>query len=231
MSYVVIEGHDLAGKSTLIKQVKETLEKSYKNKVFLTSELSRHNSHLKEIYRKICHDNLSKKEQYELVEESRRISLTELVKPALERGDIVISDRSFISTMVYQQSPEFGMQSILFKTMELYKELGIEIPSVVLLLSVDYETFVERSRNKELDAIETRLHNKEIFDKLKEDYRSATIFTQFFNSGMTFVEQPSVKKSVETIVSTIKPVGGWLKADKEVSGVEKYLTQNEVVFS
>lgn len=101
--YIVVEGVDGCGKSTISKLICEWLEKEYGQTVLYTREpgSSLNGFNVRDIL-------LSKKEvnarALELLFEADRAEHTALVKKLLSEGKWIISDRSYISGLVYSEA-------------------------------------------------------------------------------------------------------------------------------
>lgn len=108
--FIVIEGIDGTGKSTQAKMLKQALEKAGQT-VILDREPS------DGPYGKILRDSattgrLSPQEELDLFHKDRKHHLDELILPALERGETVILDRYYFSTMAYQGQRGFNQEEI-----------------------------------------------------------------------------------------------------------------------
>lgn len=74
---------------------------------------------------------------------ARAQTLETIVKPALENGDIVIADRSFLSSCVIQgEAQGLGIDRVL----EINKEaIAGVIPDIVLYLEIDIDLALSRT--------------------------------------------------------------------------------------
>jgi dTMP kinase len=108
--FIVIEGIDGTGKSTQAKMLKRALEEAGQT-VILDREPS------DGPYGKILRDSattgrLSPQEELDLFHKDRKHHLEEIILPALQRGETVILDRYYFSTMAYQGQRGFDPQEI-----------------------------------------------------------------------------------------------------------------------
>lgn len=99
MPYIVIEGGEATGKGTLVKMLKER----FPDAVFVaepgTTDIA------KEIRKEIMeHPEYSEFKKVELFSKARADLMKEIVFPALKEGKLVISDRSWISSCIYQST-------------------------------------------------------------------------------------------------------------------------------
>lgn len=99
-TFIVIEGIDGVGKSTLAKNLAESLRSNYS--VLLTREPG--GSALGREIRKILQttENIDPRAQFLLFAADRAQHIAEIIKPAIEQGNIVISDRFIDSSIAYQ---------------------------------------------------------------------------------------------------------------------------------
>lgn len=90
-----------------------------------------------------------------LYEADRNIHIQNVIKPNLERGFIVISDRFYDSTVAYQH---FG-RGLPLDTVDFLNSIasqGIK-PDITFLLDIEVETAFERLKNKgRMDRIESQ---------------------------------------------------------------------------
>lgn len=154
-SYIAIEGLEGAGKSSALK----TVEKFYKNlgrEIVNVREPG--GTPLAETFRNIFkdanHDEIvDVKTETMLMYGSRNQLLVNRVIPALDEGKIVLSDRSFWSSMAYQgTSPE------MLKMLEMFNNYVCTVkPDIVIFMDVDPAIGINRARERgELDNIEKR---------------------------------------------------------------------------
>jgi dTMP kinase len=108
-----------------------------------------------------------------LMNASRAQLVREFIRPALEAGDIVLSDRFFDSTTAYQG---YGRQLDLQKVQAVIDfAVGGTKPKLTLLLQVDPETAAERlrSRQAQMPFIRDRIEeaDKAFFDRVAEGFK------------------------------------------------------------
>lgn len=165
---IAIEGIDGSGKSSLAKALKTSLEKLGRN-VVLTQEPGA--TKLGKKLRTILHEekeSLCDKAEFLLFAANRAQHFEELVIPALEKGNIVISDRMADSSVAYQG---YGRGLDIEKIMYInsWAMNGIE-PDLVFYLKIDQQTAMQRitSRGETLTSFEKE---KELFwKKVSEGY-------------------------------------------------------------
>ncbi|EJI5696429.1 hypothetical protein NFI00_000132 [Salmonella enterica] len=183
MPYIVIEGVDFSGKSTLASALKTQLKLQYGVESVIVEEPSTHNDRCKEIRHEVTtNPDLTNEERAALFLEQRQLVIQDLVLPALTAGKLVIGSRSFVSTMVYQ-TPEngFGMHSVLNANLDGLEAFGDDaIPDLGILCEITHETFLKRckGRNGYMDELEIPLLDPVKFKTRCEKYLKAMVYTK-----------------------------------------------------
>ena len=140
--YIVLEGNSGSGKDTQAEILKEHLEQLGK-KVVVVSEPGDHYKAIRDLlqdkYKKPLDDPMLRRfilmaDRFELVRER--------VRPALERGDVVISVRSFISTMVYQCENALDVADVA------YMHNFVPSPDILILYDIDTDTAIKRIEDR-----------------------------------------------------------------------------------
>jgi len=153
--YIVLEGIDGAGKSTQINFLKEWLEN---NGLKVETVVEPTDSDVGKLIRKLLtrSDATSSNMQktFGLLFAADRIILMDKLNKSEDDKTVIISDRSFYSSLVYQKPFDW--------IMELNKYA--KVPDLVLLLDLDEKISVERC-NKE-DEFE----NEEFLKEVRENY-------------------------------------------------------------
>ena len=108
-------------------------------------------------------------EQY-LYAASRAQSLRSVVKPLLDKGQIVVADRSVFTSMAYQG---FGRNLGIDRVLKINKEaVGDVWPDLVIWLDTDLETALARTRDASGDKFESM--DKKFFEKVRKGYIEET---------------------------------------------------------
>lgn len=141
--YIVIEGTEGAGKTTQLQKVKQYLEDGGID--VLTSREPGATPLGQEI-RRILLDltespKLSTASQVMLFAAAYQHTLLQNIIPAIERGTWILSDRSNISSFVYQREAEIT-QVLLEENNKLCE------PDLVFILTTSYETYRNRVGNR-----------------------------------------------------------------------------------
>lgn len=172
--YIVLEGMDLAGKSTLTKQLKERL-KADAYDIVQVEEPAKSPDSLLTIRNLIIDDGICEEAKLYLAI-AQRIELGDkVVVPALNQGKTVISDRCFISTAVYQGNGRIGLYSVIERNVKALKIFNTQMyPDKLIFVKIDYDTFLQRARSRSvLDDQETRLLSREYFERFVHRYENA----------------------------------------------------------
>ena len=163
--FIVFEGLDGSGQSTQANLTKEYLEKKG-FKVFSTKEPTKNLSVSQEIKdvlekkKEISAENLQK-----LFVKDRKEHLEKEILPALERGEMVISDRYFFSTFAFGTADGLDLEWLIQLNNEFL------MPDVTFLLKVKPETclgrITKRGTEKTLFEVKEKMHRIwAIFEKL-----------------------------------------------------------------
>lgn len=172
--YIVLEGIDLAGKSTLTKQLTERL-KADSYDILQVEEPAKSPDSLLTI-RNLIIDNGICEEAKLYLAIAQRIELGDkVVVPALNQGKTVISDRCFISTAVYQGNGRIGLYSVIERNVKALKIFNTQMyPDKLIFVKIDHDTFLQRAGSRSvLDDQETRLLNREYFERFVHRYENA----------------------------------------------------------
>ncbi len=169
--FIVIEGVDGSGKSTVVNKLYHILEnnKKYKN-ILLTGEP--YNKFIKEEY--INNEKYEKKFLRNLFLFDRIIHCM-YMKYYIKKGYIIICDRYKFSTYVYQSSSIEEMESLI----KLHNKFKIPDPDYLFILYSEAEKCIERiekrgeKKDKNFENLEKiKLHQErymELYEKIKNE--------------------------------------------------------------
>lgn len=168
---ITFEGSEGCGKTTQITMLAKRLE-SMGKKVVITREPG--GTLIGEKIRALLQDPANTGEITPITElllfsAARAELIEQLIKPALERGKIVICDRFFDSTFVYQGIA----RSIDLKVIDQLKAIAVGSlkPDLTLLLDLDPEAGIKRAGERQsgtLDRIEAE--SLEFFKSVRQAY-------------------------------------------------------------
>lgn len=158
--YIALEGAEGCGKSTQARHLAEAID------AVLTRETG--GTPIGQRLRAILHDNgvtdLDNHAETLIVAADRAQHLAEVVRPALEAGRHVVSDRSVYSTLAYQGYGR-GLPVDEVRSINQWA-IGDTWPDLVILLTVPDEVTAERMSARQLDRFEQagdlfhrRVHN------------------------------------------------------------------------
>ena len=146
--FVTFEGTEGAGKSTLIRTLAKALQKSGKlgsRQVLLTREPG--GSPIAERIRNvILEEPVDPMAELFLYEAARAEHVVRTIRPALERGDIVLCDRFTDSALAYQAHAR-GLPWSKVKSLNAIATGGLQ-PELTVLMDIDPATGLERAQDK-----------------------------------------------------------------------------------
>ena len=172
--FIVLEGPDGAGKSVQARLLAERLQA---RGLSVTYSREPGGTDLGEQVRRLVNDPgptpRGPKADVLLYSAARAQHVDEVIRPALERGDIVVLDRYATSTMAYQGYGS-GMDLDLLGRIQDWVTGGLR-PDIVVLLDVDPRTGLERRAAGDADEL-TRWEDQSHFDlafhtRVREGYR------------------------------------------------------------
>ncbi|WP_042885248.1 dTMP kinase [Cupriavidus necator] len=199
--FITFEGIDGAGKSTHIDWVAERLRaRSGVPAVVTTREPG--GTPLGEDLRQILlHRKMHLETEALLMFAARREHIAEVIAPALERGDWVISDRFTDATFAYQGGGR-GLSTQRLEVLEDWVQDGLQ-PDLTLLFDVPLETASERlagARSPDKFEAESRA----FFHRTRDEYlRRAAQSPQRFRviDATRSIEQ--IREELEAIIATL----------------------------
>lgn len=208
--FISVEGPDGSGKSTLTHMISERIKKEYDYPVLLTREPG--GSDIAEKIRTVLLDpsNQAMDDRTEalLYAASRRQHIVEKIRPALEDGQIVITDRFVDSSVAYQgQGRGLGMGVVA--QLNAFATEGLS-PDLTLYIDVRPETGLERiahqdSRRKKdrLELESTIFHRRvrEGYYKLLTEHKERMVLINGEQAIQRVAEDawPYVQAKLETL--------------------------------
>lgn len=176
--FIVFEGPDGSGKTTILKKVNEVLtNQGYKVNVFREPGGTKISEKIRDII--IDNDNkeMADKTEALLFAASRAQLVEEKFKPLLNKGEIILSDRYVLSSLTYQGvGRKLGIKEV--QAINNFATSGIK-PDITIFFDIDYKEALLRKRaNFSADRLENEdfQFHKDIFDayldmaeKFKED--------------------------------------------------------------
>ena len=171
---VTFEGNEGSGKSTQIEILHERLQSIGKT---VTQLREPGGTGLGEMLRNILKTpkegiEIDPVSELLLMNASRAQLVRQVIQPGLERGEIMLVDRFFDSTIVYQGHGRGLDLDLVKKTIEV--AIGDTIPTVTFLLKVPVKVSEERRafRNKSIPDVRDRFEEAEraFFERIDQGY-------------------------------------------------------------
>lgn len=173
--FIVLEGGEGSGKTTISKKLQQVLEESGYN-TLLTREPG--GDPVSEMIRNVIihSDDIDPFTQLVLIAASRKRNIDLCIKPALEKNNIVICDRFGLSTIIYQGIVQ-GIS--LMNISKVFAATGVNLikPDIEIVLDVDPKVGLNRvmANDREVSAIDRKgleFHTKVNEAYLKHSYRN-----------------------------------------------------------
>jgi dTMP kinase len=202
---IVFEGLDGCGKSTQLRRAAGTLRSRGISPV-VTREPTDGAWGRKIRSMARSGEAVSPETELEWFFEDRREHMREVVRPALADGRIVLSDRSYISTVAYQGARGLDAAKILRDS-----EAEFERPDLILLFEI--------SAREGLDRVHARGGQVEpVFENLPFLERAAEIFATLEVTGLERIDAARSEDAIATEV--MASIEAWMSAwkDSESSG-------------
>lgn len=193
--FIVFEGCEGSGKTTLCKYFKELLESSGREVVSLREPGStKISDSIREIV--LQTENMDSMVGLLLFTAARRQLITEKILPALKQGKIVICDRYKHSSYAYQ-----GQDHGVRKVEDFNSDYGCSLePDVVIYLDINPEIGMKRKKNNNCEFNHFDLKEHDFHVKAREIYNSFRVFNNFIRVD---AEQPieDVIKDITQIIN------------------------------
>lgn len=202
MSYVVFEGPDFAGKSTLTKKVAAALGWC------LVAEPFTETPNAARIKQAIINNEYNPQTEIFMLAANRLEAFNSVISPNRQAG--VIADRSVISSMVYQKCEGWSQLTIFDFMNKIMSDHHHELfPDHLFFLEIDHATYLDRLEKSDrgADEKEKALMIEENWNKLIAEYKDAIEWAQFRNNytgAKLQVHFITPQTTVEEIVALIQ---------------------------
>ncbi len=170
--FITFEGIDGSGKTTCIEKLKHFIENNFDKEQFIfTREPGGTNlKECEEIRNLVLNKNnhIDSTSEMLLYLASRKMHVEKLIKPALKKGKIVLSDRFFDSSFAYQGGGrELGIDFVEKLNLKILDNF---MPDYTFYFAIDFETAQKRmiKNNKNLDRLDQE--NKLFFENTIQAY-------------------------------------------------------------
>lgn len=160
--FITIEGPDGAGKSSVVKKLVTAIQETTSTPLVITREPGGSDiaERIRDILLDPIHTNMDDRTEALLLAAGRRQHVIEKIKPALERGDIVLCDRFVDSSIAYQgQARGIGIEEV--KAINEFAIEGLR-PDLTIYLDVDAEVGLNRIKDSKSNRTQDRLELEEV---------------------------------------------------------------------
>lgn len=160
--FIVLEGIDCSGTTTQIPLIANYIYNSNNSKLVLITREPTYSKYGKRAREILKGAEYCKEEILDMFVKDRNWHIENIILPNLVRGVDVISDRYFLSTLVYQSLQGFNIEKIR------KKQGDIIFPDITFLLDVNIDEAVKRlnSNRKSTEIFE----NRNFMEKCRERY-------------------------------------------------------------
>ena len=171
LPFITFEGSEGSGKSTQADRLAARLQHCDVPHI-LTREPGGTpiSESIRELLRFAPHNsNMTPETELFLFEASRSQLVSEVIKPALERGICVIADRFFDSTTVYQGAAR-KLDRRIIQRLNAFAVGGC-LPSITFVLDVDAATAASRMQRERRKADRMEQQPPEFYERVRDGYR------------------------------------------------------------
>ena len=182
--FIVLEGTDGSGKSSL----SEWMEKSFSYKKYKSI-----GGPFADVKSRFDIDKVSIRERFSFLC-GEAINNAFIIKEEIKKGNPVLFDRYYYSTLVYCETLEPGISSEFKFLFE-----NLPKPDLVFFIQTNFETMLKRiARRGDLTLIEKKYSNKKDFDILIENYK------KFIDTELVVIDNnQSIEIAKEQIKSSL----------------------------
>ena len=137
---------------------------------------------------------------------ARRELWREKIQPALQRGEIVLSARNYISTLVYQGQAEGYDEAEILRLTKLFTDEKYLHPDVMIVLSLSHDKRAKRI------AMRGELENPDAFESRGQDFQEK-ITNGYLKIAKKYdipvvLADGSVEEVYDMLIDEIKANGG-----------------------
>ena len=169
--YIVIEGNDGTGKSTQVAKLANYFRGRGRTVCVVeepgSDDPEKSTPIADELRKVIKNGDLTRSAAVNvaLFSAARRELWREKIQPALERGEIVLSARNYISTLVYQGRGEGFDESEILRLTKLFTDERYLCPDIMIILSLSHDKRAKRI------AMRGELKNPDTFESRGQDFQ------------------------------------------------------------
>ena len=168
--YIVLEGMEMSGKSTVCKKLGAAI------KARVTAEPFNETPESKTFKAKLVSNTMTKDEEIQGFGTARVEAFQKVIGPYLQHSRDVISDRSFITSMVYQSDDKVTPSEIFSFNKKLLGSYGFDIlPDLVIFIDITHEEFLSRlekaiKEGREINAKDLMFKDYNVFQSYRSTY-------------------------------------------------------------
>lgn len=170
-TYIVIEGNDGTGKSTQVSLLAEYFREQGRETHIVeepgSDDPDKSTPVANELRRLIKNGSLQRDGEINvgLFSAARRELWQHKIKPALDRGAVVMSARNYLSTLAYQGRGEGMSQAEIIRMTRIFTDERYMYPDIMLILTLDHATRAKRIAQR------GALDNPDTFESRGSDFQ------------------------------------------------------------
>lgn len=165
--YIVFDGIIGCGKSAQIKELKQHLPLDFPNSDITFTYEPGGNPEADKLRQRLKYEQMSGEDEMSLFAQSRAITIPQVIVPVLERGGIVISDRSFTTSLAYQAFGGRGLGAGRVWQANQEAVNGV-YPDLLVYLKVGIDASLRRSNGDKPDKFD--LEGRTFWEKNVEGF-------------------------------------------------------------
>jgi dTMP kinase len=204
--FITFEGIDGSGKTTQINKLAEFIKNFFDKEVVITKEPGGTSIGAR-LRQEILHgENITDKTELLLYMADRNEHVERVIKPAIARGAVVISDRFADSTLAYQGAGR-KIDSEIVERLNNFVTSGLK-PDLTILL--DIEAHISKQRVEGTGEKKDRLESSKIdfFERTREEFLALASGEEVKDGGRWLVldgngDIDEISNQVETAVNNI----------------------------
>ncbi|MEI6494781.1 MAG: dTMP kinase [bacterium] len=203
-TFIVVEGGDGSGKTTIMEYLKSLFEEAVFDRVFtrepggtkVADEIR-----VVLLKRRDGDEEIEPETEIFLFEASRAQHLIRVVRPALAEGKLVITDRFDSSTFAYEICGNEREDLVPFFVQANALAVGETVPDLYIYLDVDAETGAQRRRQRNGEAEDTSYDSKALgyHERVRNGYHR--FFKEFRPDRYIIIDASQPLEKVKAAVS------------------------------
>lgn len=194
--YMVFDGIIGCGKSAQIGELKRHLPLDFPHSDIVFTYEPGGNVETDKLRQRLKYEQMSGEDEMRLFAQSRAITIPEVIVPVLERGGLVISDRSFTTSLAYQA---FGGRDLgADRVWQANKEaINGVYPDILVYLKVGIEASLRRSNGDKPDKFD--MEGRAFWEKNVDGFSKMIDFLGVIspNTKVVQINDPEGKLTIE----------------------------------